>query len=155
MWNFFQFFKSILAPWVFVHVVPSVLKVFVNWSCLTLCNSVDGSPPGPSVHGISQARILEWVAIPFARRSSQPRDQTQVSWVAGRFDTIWATGKRSLEPFNSSPNRLPEYQPFRFLFKDALSARASLVVPIVLPHIFLHHAHVIMLFRLNGNSGDT
>ena len=47
--------------------------------------------PGSPVHGILQARILEWVAIPFSRGSSRPKDQTQVSWIAGRFFTIWAT----------------------------------------------------------------
>ena len=51
----------------------------------------DCSPPGSSVHGTHQARILEWVAIPFSRGSSWPRDQIQVSCVAGRFFTIWAT----------------------------------------------------------------
>ena len=56
-----------------------------------LCNPMDGSPPGSSVHGIFQARILEWVAIPFSRGSSQARDQTHVSCAAGRFFTIWAT----------------------------------------------------------------
>ena len=45
-------------------------------SCLTLCDPMDGSPPGSSVHGILQARILEWVAIPSSRESSGPRDQT-------------------------------------------------------------------------------
>ena len=44
-----------------------------------------------AVHGILQARILEWVAFPFSRGSSQPRDQTQVSHIAGGFFTIWAT----------------------------------------------------------------
>ena len=48
---------------------------------------------GSSIHGILQARILEWVAIPFSRGSSWPRDRTQVSCIAGRFFTIWATGK--------------------------------------------------------------
>ena len=52
---------------------------------------MDCSPPGSSVHGILQARILEWVAISFSRGSSQPRDQTQISCTAGRFLTIWAT----------------------------------------------------------------
>ena len=46
---------------------------------------------GSSVHGILQARILEWLAIPFPRGSSQPRDRTQVSCIAGEFFTIWAT----------------------------------------------------------------
>ena len=52
---------------------------------------MDCSPPGSSVHGILQARILEWVAISFSRGSSQPRDQTRVSCTAGRFFTDWAT----------------------------------------------------------------
>ena len=50
-------------------------------SCLTLCRPVNCSPPGSSVSGISQARILEWVAISFSMRPSQPRDQTQVSCI--------------------------------------------------------------------------
>ena len=49
------------------------------------------SPPGSSVHGIHQARILEWVAIPFSRGSSWPRDWTWVSCITGRFFAIWAT----------------------------------------------------------------
>ena len=53
-------------------------------SCPTLCDPMDCSPPDPSVHGILQVRILEWVAIFFFRGSSQPRDQTQVSHIAGR-----------------------------------------------------------------------
>ena len=48
-------------------------------SCRTLCNAVDCSPPGSSVRGILQARILEWVAVPSSRGSSRPRDQTRVS----------------------------------------------------------------------------
>ena len=57
-------------------------------SCPTLCDPVDCSPPGSSVHGTLQARIQEWVAMPSYRGSSQPRDQTQVSFIAGRFFTI-------------------------------------------------------------------
>ena len=49
----------------------------VAQSCLTLCDPMDGSPPGSAVHGIFQARILVWVAISFSRGSSQPRDRTQ------------------------------------------------------------------------------
>ena len=52
---------------------------------------MDCSLPGSSVHGILQARILEWVAIPFSRGSSWLRDWTQVSHPAGRFFAIWAT----------------------------------------------------------------
>ena len=67
------------------------VKVLVTQSCLTLCDSMDCSLPGSSVHGILQARLLEWGAIPFSRRSSRPRDWTQVVHIAGRFFTIWAT----------------------------------------------------------------
>ena len=49
------------------------------------------SLPGSSDHGILQTRTLEWVAVPFSRESSQTRDQTQISCIAGRFFTIWAT----------------------------------------------------------------
>ena len=55
------------------------------------CDPVDCSLPGSSVHGIPPERILEWVAIPFSRDSSWPRDRTWVSCTAGRFFTVWAT----------------------------------------------------------------
>ena len=58
----------------------------VAHSCPTLCNPMDYT-----VHGILQARIPEWVAFPFSRESSQPRDQTQVSHIAGRFFTSWTS----------------------------------------------------------------
>ena len=54
-------------------------------SCLTLCNSMDHSLPGSSVHGILRARILKWVAIPFSKGPLRPRDQTQVSCIASGF----------------------------------------------------------------------
>ena len=75
--------------------------IFLNHLCCaclvtqsrpTLCNSMDCSPPGSSVHGILQARILEWVANPFSRESSQLRDQTRVSCIAGRYCTTEILG---------------------------------------------------------------
>ena len=71
-------------------VMPSKVKVkvLVAQSCPTLCDPMDCSPPGSFVHGIFQARMLEWVAIHFSRGSSWFRDQTQVSRIAGRFFTI-------------------------------------------------------------------
>ena len=75
-------FKSI------TFIVPFVL---VAQSCLTLYNPMDYSPPGSSVRGILQARIVEWVAIPFSRRSSQPRNWTWFSCLADRYFTVWAT----------------------------------------------------------------
>ena len=67
------------------------VKMKVAQLCLTLCDPMDYT-----VHGILQARILEWVAFPFSRGSSQPRDQTQVSCIAGRFFTAFA-GEASYE----------------------------------------------------------
>ena len=59
----------------------------VTQLCLPFCNPMDYSPSGSSVHGILQARILEWVAMPSSRGSSGPRGQTRVSCIAGRFFT--------------------------------------------------------------------
>ena len=56
---------------------------------------MDGSLPGSVIHGIFQARMLEWVAISFSRGSSQPRDRTQVSCIADRCFTVWATREAS------------------------------------------------------------
>ena len=67
----------------------------VAQSCLTLCNSMDCSLPCSSVHGILQARVLEWVAISFSR-SSQSRDQPWVSRIPGRRFNLWATGEGTI-----------------------------------------------------------
>ena len=63
----------------------------VTQSCPTLCDPMDCSLPGSSLHGILQARVLEWVAISFSRGSSQLRDQTGVSRIPGRLFNLWAT----------------------------------------------------------------
>ena len=65
----------------------------VAQSCPTLCDPMDCSLSGSSVHGIFQARVLEWVAISFSKGSSRPRDWTQVSRIAGRHFTVWATSE--------------------------------------------------------------
>ena len=80
-----QYDKNPTHPWKWK------VKVLVAQSCPTLCNPMDCSLPSSSVHGILQAKILEWVSIPFSRGSSQPRDQTWVCCMAGRFFTIWTT----------------------------------------------------------------
>ena len=88
----------------FIHTVVETLKrsvclmgyfffLSLTQSSPTVCSPMDCSPPGSSAHGIFQAKILEWVALPFSRGSSQPRDWTQVSCIAGRLFTIWATRK--------------------------------------------------------------
>ena len=82
------------------------VKEKVTQSCPTLCDPIDYT-----VHGMLQARILEWVSLPFSRGSSQPRDQIQVSCIAGGFFTSWAT--REAQEYWSgllipSPGDLPD-----------------------------------------------
>ena len=67
----------------FVSVLHFLCVYIRAQLCLSLCNHMGYSPPGSSVHGISQTRILEWLAVSFSRRSSWPRDWTQVSCIAG------------------------------------------------------------------------
>ena len=82
------------------RLFSAVLRAILNWkvclvaqSCPALCSPMDCSLSGSSAHGIFQARILQWGAISFSRASSQPKDQTcisYVSWIAGGFFTHWA-----------------------------------------------------------------
>ena len=88
IWSAFSLGKG-RGPW----------KAKVAQLCPTLCDPMHFSPPGSSVHAILQARILEWVAVPFSRGSSQSRDQTQVSHIAGRFFTICITTESTMMPF--------------------------------------------------------
>ena len=68
--------------WMSVYCAVCASECLCAHSCLTLCNPMHCSPPGSPVHGILQGRTLEWVAIPFSRGSSPPRDLTRVSCVA-------------------------------------------------------------------------
>ena len=61
------------------------VKVLVIQLCSTVCNAMDCSLPGSAIHGILQARILEWVTVPFSRGSSSPRNQTWVLHIARAF----------------------------------------------------------------------
>ena len=84
-----------------VYCHPSYLTYRVQFSsvaqsCPTLCDTMDCSLSGSSVHGIFQARVLEWVAISFSRGYSRPRDLTQFSHIAGRRFIVWATREAKL-----------------------------------------------------------
>ena len=87
---------SVFGCFFFCWVVDPLKNLFLKWtvkakvaqSCPTLCDPIDYT-----VHGILQARILEWVVVPFSRGSSQPGDQTQAPCTAGGFFTSWATRK--------------------------------------------------------------
>ena len=85
-WVAFSFFRGYSQPRdrnQVSHISPG-LSLKKLESCPTLCNPVDCSPPRSSVHGIFQARVLEWVSISFSRGSSQPRDRTQVSCIVSK-----------------------------------------------------------------------
>ena len=107
----------LLIPWkywlicaikMFKKMSQYMCCVLKSLSCLWLCDTIDCSLPGSSVHGISQARILQWVAISFSRGSSQPRDQTQVSYIAGRHFTVRATRKAQHPLDHWKTKRVPE-----------------------------------------------
>ena len=71
-------------------------------SCLTVCNPMDCSLPGSSVHGMFQARILVWVAISSSRGSSQPRDQTWVSYIGRYILYHWATWEVQCDMYSNT-----------------------------------------------------
>ena len=81
-------FNGMSSPWDALFCLREWVK---SISHVRLCNPMYCSLPGSSVHGIFQARVLEWVAISFSRRSTQARDRTWVSHFAGRCFTVWAT----------------------------------------------------------------
>ena len=82
---FFSFFSSSHPPFFFCPPQPEYGCVLVTQSCPTLCNPLDCSSTGSSIHGFLQARILEWVALSLSGRSAQSRNQSSVSQMAGRF----------------------------------------------------------------------
>ena len=90
----YYYFFSFCKKWINVIFLQNTSQW--NWtsevaqSCPTLCYPMDCSLPGFSMHGIFQARMLEWVAFSFSRGSSRPRGWTQVSHIAGRRFTVWA-----------------------------------------------------------------
>ena len=88
------FLRSFIQKYIPCHCKSQTVNCSVGSNSLW---PLDCSLPGSSVHGILQARILEWIAIPFSRGSSQPRDQTCVSHIEGRFFTIWATREADVE----------------------------------------------------------
>ena len=91
-------FDSLIIMCLGVYPVCVCVCVFIPQSCPTLWKTMDRSLQGSSAHGILQTRILEWVAMPSSRGSSQPRDWTQISYIADRFFTIWPSRKPCVYP---------------------------------------------------------
>ena len=143
------------------------MQVLAAGSCPTLCDPMDYSPTGCSVHGVLQARILEWFAISFSMGSSSPRDWTWVFCIAGRFFTIkcntkwqWINGLVILRSLNSTGkwNGEPEqknqsnlYQPlhwngFKTRGKKKFCSFPSLI------HSFNQHAFLEHIWCSEGGS---
>ena len=74
-----------------VNILCDQVTESITQLCSTLLGPMGCSPPGSPVHGILQAKILKWVTIPFSRGCSWPRDQTQDSYISGRFFIVWST----------------------------------------------------------------
>ena len=116
----------------FTHLSESVL---LTQLCLTLCEPMDCSPPGSCVHGILQARVLEWIAISFSRGSSPPRDWYWVSCIANRVFTIWFTEE-------SSRNRFTERQ---YLLTENVYG---------FPYLQSHSQVALVIKNLTASAGD-
>ena len=106
------------------------LCMLVSPSYLTLFSPMDYSPPGSSVQGILQARILERDAIPSFKGFSWPRGQTQVSWIAGRFFSIWVTREahdteNSIVKSHASIARFDTCQQFPIFLKKQSTGRVE------------------------------
>ena len=100
-----------------------------NYVLMVCAALMDCSPPGSSVPGILQARILEWVAIPFSRGSSRPRDRTQVSCIAGRFSTIWTNWEAPYN-YHTRPQLYPSCETTSFS-KSGIISYASCIQPLI------------------------
>ena len=123
-------------------VILCVCPVKSFQSCPTLCKPMDCSSPGSSAHGILQARILEWVAIPFSRGSFWPRDRIPVSRIAGRLLTIWAIGEAQL------PERRTQ---FKTLLRWEKQIKTFITPFSVHSLIFLHYRHILVLTQVHKN----
>ena len=130
--------------WLLCPPLSPETETEVAQSCLTLCDTMDCSLPGSSIHGIFQATVLEWVAISFSRGSSQTRDRTLVSCIAGRHFTVWAT--REALCSNSCP--LSQWCCLTVLFSAAL----ILLLPSIFPSIrvFSNESPQVYIFRIIG-----
>ena len=109
--------------------------------CLTLCDPMDCSPPSSSVHEDSPARILQWVAMPSSRGSSQPRDHTQVSHITHGFFTIEPPGKPAV--------RLTCKNVCLIIFVKSVIKNVITIYSSLLPNSISIQNHIILLIILD------
>ena len=128
--------------------------VCVHAQSLSLCDPMDGSPPGFSVHGISQARMLEWVAISSPRRSSLPRDQTCISCVSciGRwilcYWAIWGAWFPHIHTKASGNKCWLDFTFFRI--SGVTGGSCHLLFPLFLSHLYCPFSISLSLFPKDG-----
>ena len=124
----------------------SIICVLAAQSCSALCNSMDCRPPGFSVHGILQARILEWAAIPFFRASSWSRDWTQVFCIAGGFFTIWATREALTSCITGKFSS--------FLCLSFLICKIGIVIGLLWASVYVKHPEQHLTYSYNSYSSS-
>ena len=125
-----------------------ILKMEVSQSCLTLCDPMDYT-----VNGILLARILEWVAVPFSRGSSQPRDWTQASHVAGRFFTSWAT--REAPMISSWPLQKKFFFGLFFLLSSIYLLICFLIHSLISWNFYLENSRICLKNAKNKKQKNT
>ena len=137
-WKWVSCREHIYGPYFFNslnHSTSLKVRVLVTQSYPSLCDPMDCSPPGSSVHGILQARILEWIAIPLSMGSSWSRDWTWVSCIAGWFFTDWATREEYI------CLRIGAFIPFKFkcplTFKMIIDRYVLTAILLIVPWLFL------------------
>ena len=128
--------------------IKKVKISLVAQSSPTLCNPMDCSLPGSSVHGIFQARTLEWVAISFSRGSSRPRDRTQVSHIVGF--TVWATREvwGTPNPFLPVNPQIKEFKTIQCLRGWTIPSLQSLISDWSCPSMLQVSYYILCLQRL-------
>ena len=113
---------------------------------------MDCSLPGSSVHGILQARILEWVAISFSKGSSQRRNRTQVSFIAGRFFTTWAMREAQAweESYEGSPSLRREQSKWTQSWEIGIKSQSQrqCLSPWVNPSLRLNHPCLLVISKI-------
>ena len=118
----------------------------IDFLYLTLCDPMACSLPDFSVHGIFQARILEWVTISFSRRSSQPRDWTQVSRTVGRCFMVWATREVLIDFLIDSKYLGQEKEPVTYVLGLKLKINWKIIFITIKILLICSHSHYIDMY---------
>ena len=130
--------------YIYIYICLCLYIYIYICTCPSLCNPMDYSLPSPSVHGIFQARILEWVVISFSRRSSWPRDRTCISYI-GRWILYHCTTQKALYIYISVCVCVCVLYYYYYMYR-ALSLGAKF--------LYVHHKTLMLLDRQTGLEGN-